>query len=74
MGKWRYSSKIIDLGTRWKGVVDFTLRPLYPEGNCPGTHYVGGWVESRAGLDAVGKRKAENQTLAIQPVARPYTY
>jgi hypothetical protein len=49
------------------------LRPLYPEGKYPGIHYIGGWVEFIAGLDAVGKREAENETLAIQLVARPYT-
>jgi hypothetical protein len=55
-------------------VVNFTLRQLHPEGKCPGTYYVGGWVESRAGVDVVEKRKAENQTQAIQPVAISYTY
>jgi hypothetical protein len=30
MGKWRYSSTILDLGTRWRGVVSIT-----PRGKCP---------------------------------------
>jgi hypothetical protein len=34
------------------GVVSFTSRPLYP-----GTHWIGGWVDHRAGLDDVEKRK-----------------
>jgi DMSO/TMAO reductase YedYZ molybdopterin-dependent catalytic subunit len=36
----------------------FTPRPLYPFGDrVPGTHCVGGWVGSRAGLEAMEKRK-----------------
>jgi hypothetical protein len=31
MGEWRYRS-ILDLGTRWRLVVSFTLRSLYPQG------------------------------------------
>jgi hypothetical protein len=30
MGEWRYSSTILDLGTRWRWVVSFTDRPLHP--------------------------------------------
>jgi hypothetical protein len=29
MGEWRYSSSILDLGSRWKSVFSFTLRLLY---------------------------------------------
>jgi hypothetical protein len=32
MEEWRYSSIILDLGTRWSSVVSFTPRPLYPRG------------------------------------------
>jgi hypothetical protein len=36
-----------------------------------------GWVDSRAGMDAVAKRKicllAENQTLVIQRIAKHFT-
>jgi hypothetical protein len=35
MGKWRYSSAILDLGTRWRWLVSFMLRPLYIRGNSP---------------------------------------
>jgi hypothetical protein len=52
MGEWRYSSSIVDLGTRWRWVVSFTLREIGP-----GTHWIGGWVGPRAGLDAVEKRQ-----------------
>jgi hypothetical protein len=34
-GEWRYSSTILDLGTRWRWVVSLTLQPLYPPGNRP---------------------------------------
>jgi hypothetical protein len=35
-GEWRYSSIILDPGTRWRWVVGFTPRPLYPRGESPG--------------------------------------
>jgi hypothetical protein len=35
---------ILDLGTRWRWVVSFTLQPLYPQGRAPCTHWIGGWV------------------------------
>jgi hypothetical protein len=35
MEEWRYSSTILDLGTRWKWVVSFTTRSLYPRGKSP---------------------------------------
>jgi len=28
-----------------------------PEVRAPGTHWIGGWVDSRAGLAAVGKKE-----------------
>jgi hypothetical protein len=30
-GSWRYSSTILDLGIRWRWVVNFTLRSLWPQ-------------------------------------------
>jgi hypothetical protein len=30
---------------------------LYPWGKVPGTHWIGGWVGPRAGLDAGARRK-----------------
>jgi hypothetical protein len=42
---------ILDLGTRWRSVISFTPRTLYPQGKSP-------WVVgSRAILDTVAKRK-----------------
>jgi hypothetical protein len=51
MGKWRYSSTILDLGTRWRLAVRFTPQLHYSQGN-----FIGGWVDPRANLDIV-KRK-----------------
>jgi hypothetical protein len=48
-------------------------RPLYPRERAPRTHWIRGWVGSRAGLDTGGDRNS--QPLAgielpiIQPVA-----
>jgi hypothetical protein len=44
---------ILDLDTSWRRVVSFTPRPLYTRGNSPGTHWIGGWVGPRTGLDVV---------------------
>jgi hypothetical protein len=38
-------------------MVSVKLRPLYPRDKAPGTHWIGGWVGPRAGLNAVVKRK-----------------
>jgi hypothetical protein len=35
MGEWRYIFTFLDLGTRWRLVVSFTPRPLYPRGKIP---------------------------------------
>jgi hypothetical protein len=54
---WSIAPWVLDLGTRWRWVVSFTLRPLYPRKRAPRTHWIGGRVGPRAGLDAVVKRK-----------------
>jgi hypothetical protein len=53
---------------------------LYPRGKDPGTHWTGGWVGLRAGLDteARGKnplpRRGSNPDRpVVQPVVRHYT-
>jgi hypothetical protein len=38
-------------------VVSFAPRPLYPRGKSPSTHWIGGRVNPRAGLDDVENRK-----------------
>jgi hypothetical protein len=59
MREWRFSSTILYLNTRMIWVVNFTPRPLYiPEERAPGTHWIGGWVGPKSGLDDVEKRKA----------------
>jgi hypothetical protein len=44
MGEWRYCSTILDLGTRWRWVVSFTPRPLYPRGESTGTYWIGVYI------------------------------
>jgi hypothetical protein len=48
---------MLDLGTRRRLVVSFTHWPLYPKERASGTHWIGGWVGPRAGLDTAVKRK-----------------
>jgi hypothetical protein len=72
MGEWRYSSTILDLGTRWRWVVSFTPRPLYPrlplDGNLGGPlNRCGSYGEER------NLAPAGNWTPAVQTVARRYT-
>jgi hypothetical protein len=57
MRECRYNATILDLGTRWRLVVSFMLRPFNPREITRGTHFMGGWVDPRVGLDAVEKRK-----------------
>jgi hypothetical protein len=48
--------RILDLGTSWRWVDSFTPRPLYLQGKSPDTHWVGGWVGPRTGLDDVEEK------------------
>jgi hypothetical protein len=75
--EWRYSSTILDLCTRWRWVVSFTLRPLYILGNnlwCPLDRRLCG-PQSRSGRCAEENSLAPtwNWTQTLQPVARLYT-
>jgi len=47
---------------------------LYPRER-PGTHYTGGWVGTRAGLDRCGKSRPHRNSIprTIQSVASRYT-
>jgi hypothetical protein len=61
-------------------VVSFTPQPLYPRGRAPGTHWIGGWVDPRTGLEELEKRKFltlpgyrdSNSDPSVQPVASRY--
>jgi hypothetical protein len=54
------------------GVVSFTPRPLYPRGRSPGTHWIGGWLYPRGGLEEVEKRKLWTLSrLELRPLGRP---
>jgi hypothetical protein len=47
-------------------------RPLYPGEKAPGTHWIDGWVDPRAGLDDVEKRKfLALPEFELRPVGRP---
>jgi hypothetical protein len=48
---------ILNLSTRWKWVVSFTPLPLYPQGTAPCIHWVGGWLDPRAGRNVKEKRR-----------------
>jgi hypothetical protein len=49
---------ILHLDTRWGRVVSVTPRPRFTPGErTPGTHWTGGWVGPRAGLNAGARRK-----------------
>jgi hypothetical protein len=53
-------------------MVSFTPWPLYPEERAPGTHWIGGWVDPRAGLDSAEKRKFLTLPgLELRPLGRP---
>jgi hypothetical protein len=53
-------------------VVSITPLPLYPRERAPGTHFIGGWVDPRAGLDDMEKWKFLNLSgLELPPPGRP---
>lgn len=53
--------RVLNLGSKWRRVVNFAPRgPLLP-GNNLGTQSVGGWVDRRAGLDVSEKKKVSYQ-------------
>jgi hypothetical protein len=57
MGGGYIDPHFLDLGTSWRRVVSFMPLPLYPRERDPGTHFIGGWVDPRAGLDDMEKWK-----------------
>jgi hypothetical protein len=79
VGEWRYSSTIVDFGTKWRWVVSFSHRPLYKRGRSfryPLDSTYGGWAPEP--VWALRNRKkiscvSGNRTPAVQPVAHRYT-
>jgi hypothetical protein len=62
----------LDLGTRWRSVVSLTPRSLYSGKKSPGTHWIGGWVDPKADMDDMGKRKfCTLSGLELRPLSRP---
>jgi hypothetical protein len=70
LGSGGIGPRVLVLGTRWRWVVSFTPRKLYPRKRAPATHWIGGRTGLRAVLDAVAKRNipspAENRTPIIR--------
>jgi hypothetical protein len=71
-------SRILDLGTSWKRVVNFTFRPLHPRESAPATHWIGCRVGPRAAPDQVRRKSCPYRYLnsdpsAVQPVVSRYT-
>jgi hypothetical protein len=58
---------LLDLGTslRWSTSCP---GPLYPQERAPGTHWIGGWVDLRAGLDGLEKIL---DPFGTRPLGRP---
>jgi hypothetical protein len=54
---------ILNLNTRLEWVVRFTPQPLYPGERISGTHWVGGLVGPKAGLDAGIKPRSSSPSL-----------
>jgi len=57
MKTWRsggIAPRITNLGISYRSVVSFTSQPLFTPGErVPDTHWIGGWVSPKAGLDGM---------------------
>jgi hypothetical protein len=62
----------MNIGTRWRSVVNVTHRPICPWEKRPLFPSIGGWVVHRDGLDVSGKKifiaPAENRTIGDSSV------
>jgi hypothetical protein len=73
------SSNFLHLSIRWKSVVSFTSRPLYPRKTAAGIPWIWGWVGLRGGVHSMEKMKfliygnGIPTPLVIQPVTLSYT-
>jgi hypothetical protein len=63
----------LDLGTSWRWVVSFTPLPHYSQGTASSTHWVGGWLGPRVGLNTAQKKESCSAGRAVQPMTRLYT-
>jgi hypothetical protein len=71
-GVWFIDPHFLDFSASWRWVVSFTPRPLYPGERAPATRWIGGWVDSRATMDNVKKRKLLTLPgIKIRPLGRP---
>jgi hypothetical protein len=68
--------RFLDLKTSWRGVVSFTPPvTLPPKETGPSSHWIGGWVVPKAGLDDMRKWKFFIPLgLEFWPVTSRYTY
>jgi hypothetical protein len=52
LGSGGIAPRILNLSARWRCLVSFTPGGFTPRERTPGTHWIGGWVGPRVGLDA----------------------
>jgi len=51
-----------NLGARLGGMLNVTLRPLYPRERS-GTHYIRGWVGPKVGVDGCGEARSHRDSI-----------
>jgi hypothetical protein len=75
IGEQRYSSIILDLGSRYRWVISFTAQPFYPRGQITRYQKLGGPQSRSEGCVSTEKSpaSARNRNPAVQPAARRYT-
>ena len=54
----------LNLGSRWRSVVNVTPRPLYPRER-PGSHCIGCWLGPRTGLDRCGESRPQRNSILV---------
>jgi hypothetical protein len=52
--------RLFELGNSWRRLVSFTPRPLFSGERAPDTHWIGDWVDPKAGLNDMKKLKFLN--------------
>jgi hypothetical protein len=72
LGSWRYSSthslmSVVD-GGEWSGTCPSCFTPRE---RAPSTHWIGGWMGSRAGLDMVSEKNSQPLP-GIEPLSSDY--